>query len=74
MKTTGVLILVTGFLIVIFTTFGLMEERVVGGDLLRITPHTIHSQIWEPLVGAIVVMIGAWIVISRRKGAPSLSR
>jgi hypothetical protein len=70
MKTTGALILVAGLLFTIFTTFGFLEERFVRGTLSGLTPHTIHPDIWQPLFGAIIVMIGMWInTLGRRSAA-----
>jgi hypothetical protein len=70
MKTTGIIILVTGLLITIFTTFGLMEARMIGNELLSITPHTVRSEIWQPLFGALVVMLGIWVnTVGRRAAA-----
>jgi hypothetical protein len=68
MKTTGALILVIGLVITVFTTYGVLEGLVIGTNLMRMTPNVVHFQIWEPLLGAIVVMIGTLIATSHRRG------
>jgi hypothetical protein len=69
MKKTGIVILTIGLLFMIFTSFGLLvNERVTDLNRFKIAQTKIHHRIWEPLLGAIVVIIGAGIYIAGRKG------
>ena len=62
MKKTGVIILIIGLLFTIFTTFGLLvKERVTNPSKIENAQIKIHHRIWEPMVGAIVIIIGVFV-------------
>ena len=64
MKKSGSVILAIGLLFTVFTTFSLIRlERITTPSRMETAQVKIHHQIWKPLVGAIVVMIGAGIYV-----------
>ena len=63
MKTTGIIILVIGLLLTIFTAFTFFtREKVVDLGKIEITrdkPHYLH---WSPLIGIAVMGIGGVVL------------
>ncbi len=59
MKKTGIIILSIGLLFTLITTFSLLvKERVTDPGQIEIAQTKIHHRIWEPMLGAILIMIG----------------
>jgi hypothetical protein len=68
MKNSGIVILSIGLLFTLLTTFGLLsEEHGLGSNKIQAVQEKIHHQIWQPLVGGAVVIIGAGIYMMGRK-------
>jgi len=59
MKKTGIIILSIGLLFTLMTTFGiLVNERVTDPRKIEMAQIKISHRVWEPMLGAILVMIG----------------
>jgi len=59
MKKTGIIILSIGLLFTLITTFGiLVKERVTDSRKIEMAQIKITHRIWEPMIGAILIMIG----------------
>ena len=68
MKKLGIIILSIGLLFTLFTVFGLLtKERITDESKIEAAQIKIHHQIWEPLVGGIVFIIGVGIYIVGKK-------
>jgi len=64
MKKTGLVILVLGVLITIFTGFKFItKEKVVDMGEIQITRDKKHSLAWSPLVGVAVMLVGGGILL-----------
>jgi hypothetical protein len=62
MKKTGVFVLSVGFLFTIFATINLLfEEHVTELGKAKIAQVKIHQRIWQPLLGAVIVIAGMGI-------------
>jgi hypothetical protein len=62
MKATGLVILVVGLLITLFTGFNYVtKKKVVDIGNLEITADKKHSVAWSPLVGIAVMVVGGGI-------------
>ena len=60
MKKTGIIILSIGLLCTLITTFGiLVKERVTDPAKMEMAQIKIQHRVWQPMVGAILIMIGA---------------
>ena len=68
MKNSGIVILSIGLLFTLLTTFGVLsEEHVLSSSKIEAVQEKIHHQIWEPLVGGVMVIIGVGIYMMGRK-------
>jgi hypothetical protein len=64
MKTAGLVILVIGILITIFTGFNyITREKVVDIGEIQITRDKKNSIAWSPLIGVAVMVVGGGIVL-----------
>jgi hypothetical protein len=64
MKRAGIIILVIGLLITIFTVFNFVtKEKVVDIGNLEITKDTNHRLSWSPFIGIAVMLIGGVVII-----------
>jgi len=62
MKRTGIIILSIGLLFTISTIVGLLiQERITDPDRIETEQIKIHHRIWEPMLGAMLVIIGVSI-------------
>jgi hypothetical protein len=69
MKKTGIIILSIGLLFTLLTTFGILaKERVTDPGKIEMAQIKIHHRIWEPMLGAILIMVGAGIYKVGKKG------
>ena len=68
MKNLGIVIFSMGLLFTLLTTFGVIsEEHVVNSSNSEAVQEKIQDQIWEPLVGGVVIIIGAGLYMMGRK-------
>jgi len=59
MKKSGIIILSIGLLFTLITTFGLLvKERVTDPGKIEMAQLKIHHRVWEPMLGAILIVIG----------------
>lgn len=64
MKAAGIVIVVIGLLITLFTGFNFVtKKKVVDIGNLEITADKKHSVAWSPLVGIAVMVIGGGIYL-----------
>jgi hypothetical protein len=69
MKKTGFIIVLIGVAFTVLTTLSLlMKERVTDGSQFKVEQAKIHHRIWEPMAGAIVLVVGAGIYMAGKKG------
>ncbi len=63
MKLTGIVLLVIGILLTIFTTFQYFtKEKVVDIGVLEITANKPHDVSWSPIIGIVVMGIGGLVL------------
>jgi hypothetical protein len=70
MKRTGIILLVIGLLITVFTGFNFMtREKVVDIGELEISANKKHGVSWSPLIGVAVMVVGGGMLLfgSNRK-------
>jgi uncharacterized membrane protein YidH (DUF202 family) len=68
MKTAGIIILIVGLLMTIYTGFTYVtKEKVVDLGELKITKDNQHSVNWQPYVGIGVMVIGGAVLLLGRK-------
>lgn len=64
MKQSGIVILIIGLIITIFTGFNYFtREKVVDIGELEIMANKKHSMSWSPLVGVAVMAVGAGVYV-----------
>jgi hypothetical protein len=69
MKKTGIIILSIGLLFTLITTFGiLVKERVTDPRKIEMAQIKITHRIWEPMIGAILIIIGTGMYKVGKKG------
>lgn len=69
MKKTGVIILSIGLLFTLGTTLGiLVKERVTDPRKTEMAQIKITHRIWEPMVGAILIIVGTGMYKVGKKG------
>ena len=74
MKKTGIIILSIGLLFTIFTTIGLLvKEHVTDPAKIDMAQIKIHHRIWEPMLGAMAIVIGVLVYKAGRKSDSPLS-
>jgi uncharacterized membrane protein YidH (DUF202 family) len=70
MKKAGIVILIIGLLLTIFTTFNYFtREKVVDLGEVEITANKRHHVAWSPFVGVAVMVVGGVVLLmaSKRK-------
>jgi membrane-associated HD superfamily phosphohydrolase len=68
MKTAGIILLVIGLIMTLYTGFTYVtKEKVVELGDLKITRDNEHSVNWQPYVGIGVMVIGGVVLILSRK-------
>ncbi len=68
MKKTGIVILIIGLLLTIFTTFNYFtREKVVDLGKVEITANKKHRVAWSPLVGLGVMGVGGVVLLMASK-------
>ena len=72
MKTAGIVILVVGLLMTIYTGFTFVtQEKILDVGGLEITKDDHHTISWQPYVGVAATVIGGVVLVLARK--PSLA-
>ena len=69
MKAAGIIILIVGLLMTLYTGFGYMtKEKVLDMGDLEMTVDKHHTAAWSPLVGiGVMVVGGALLVVAKKK-------
>ena len=68
MKTAGILILIVGLLMTLYTGFTYVtQEKVVDLGELEITKDNQHNVHWQPYIGIGMMVIGGVVLILDRK-------
>jgi len=68
MKKTGIVILIIGLLLTIFTTFNYFtREKVVDLGKVEITANKRHHLTWSPLIGVGVMVAGGVVLLMASK-------
>ena len=68
MKQAGIIILVVGLLMTVYTGFTYFtKEKVVDLGAIEITKENEHTVDWQPYVGIGVMVIGGAVLITGRK-------
>jgi len=68
MKKAGIIIVILGVVLTIFTAFTVFtREKVVDIGSLKITANKPHHLNWSPLVGVAVIGLGAVLVLMAPK-------
>lgn len=69
MKTIGIIILVAGLLITVFTGFNIItKKKVVDVGNLEIHQNKNHRLAWSPLIGVAVMVVGGVVLLYGAKG------
>jgi hypothetical protein len=64
MKQTGIIVLIIGLVITVFTGFNFMtREKVVDLGELEITQNKKHGISWSPIIGIVVMVVGGGMVL-----------
>ena len=59
MKATGIVIIIIGFVVTIYTTFTFFtKERVIEIGQVEITKDKPHNFTWSPVIGIVVIGLG----------------
>lgn len=70
MKTLGILLIVIGGIMTVFTGFNIItQEEVVDVGPLEINKEEKTPVYWSPVTGAILLVAGVVIVATSRKGS-----
>lgn len=65
MKTTGIVILIVGILLTIYTSFSFFrEEEVLDIGGLEVTADKKETVNWSPIVGVILIVVGGVVLWS----------
>jgi len=68
MKTTGIVILIVGLLMTIYTGFDYFtKEKVVDLGELELTKENQHTVQWQPYIGIGIMIIGGVVLIVDKK-------
>ena len=68
MKATGIILIVIGAILMIFTGFNLVtEKKVVDLGKLEINKEENHPVSWSPIIGGVLLAGGIVLVIVARK-------
>jgi hypothetical protein len=63
MKTTGIIIILVGLALTIFTAFTVFtKEKVVDVGNVEITRNKPHHLNWSPIIGIVVIGIGGGVL------------
>lgn len=63
MKTTGIVLLIVGLLLTIFTSFSFFtKEEVLDVGKVEINADKKHNVNWSPIVGVILMVVGGVVL------------
>lgn len=63
MKTTGIVLLIVGLLLTIYTSFSFFtKEEVLDIGKLEVTADKKHNVNWSPIVGVIIMAVGGVVL------------
>lgn len=63
MKTTGIVLLIVGLLLTIYTSFSFFtKEEVLDVGKLEVTADKKHNVNWSPIVGVIIMAVGGVVL------------
>lgn len=70
MKNTGIILIVVGALMMIYTGFNYVtEKRVVDLGPLKVNKEQNHTVSWPPIVGGVILVAGIALLLTGRKKA-----
>jgi hypothetical protein len=68
MKTAGIIILIAGLLMTLYTGFTYVtKEKVLEVGDLKVTRDDEHTISWQPYVGIATMVIGGVVLVASRK-------
>lgn len=68
MKKVGIIILIIGIVMTLYTGFSFVtKEKVVEVGSIAVTKDNEHSANWSPFVGVGLTIIGAIVIVRARK-------
>ena len=71
MKTIGIVIIVIGILMIVYTGFNYVtSEKVVDLGTIKINKETNHPVQWSPIIG-VVLLVGGIVIIGTNKKVSS---
>ncbi|HLN52160.1 MAG TPA: hypothetical protein VK212_00535 [Lentimicrobium sp.] len=63
MKTTGIVLLIIGFLLTIYTSFSFFrKEKVLDIGKVEVTANKKENVNWSPIVGVILMVVGGVVL------------
>lgn len=72
MKTAGIVLLIIGLILTVYTGFTYVtKEKVVDLGALEITKEKEHSLDWQPYVGIGTMVIGGALLVLGKKQSPT---
>jgi hypothetical protein len=70
MKTSGIILMLIGLGLTVFTAFTFFtKEKVVDLGVVEVTRNAPHYINWSPFIGMAVMVIGAFLVLRARKNS-----
>jgi uncharacterized membrane protein YidH (DUF202 family) len=63
MKTTGIVLLIIGFLLTIYTSFSFFrKEKVLDVGNVEVTANKKENVNWSPIVGVVLMVVGGVVL------------
>lgn len=70
MKTTGIVLLIIGFLLTIYTSFSFFrKEKIIDVGKVEVTANKKEKVNWSPVVGVILMVVGGVVLWQSSKKA-----
>ena len=68
MKITGIIIMILGLGMAVFTTISYFtREKVLQVGTVELTANQPHSMSWSPFIGLAIMVVGAFLILQARK-------
>jgi hypothetical protein len=68
MKITGILIMIVGLGLTIFTAFSYFtREKVLEVGSVVLTRNEPHMLVWSPFIGLAIMVVGGFLILQARK-------
>ena len=68
MKITGIIIMIMGLGMTVFTTISYFtREKVLQVGTVEITANQPQSMSWSPFIGLAIMVVGAFLILQARK-------